>query len=174
MNKETIDKLLTIEKEILDDNGNYIDNYTINMTFPLKLRIILGVKNDANLQFELSITQSKKFQIRINLHLLDGDSKIGLSRLDYNSNHHNPATYNEHTPIELRKFADKWFINESHIHYAVEGFKDLAWAAPLKAINFPIDNINSDNLYNTFADAIYAYAKFLNIKTRITINKLIL
>lgn len=139
MNKETIDKLLTIEKEILDDNGNYIDNYTINMTFPLKLRIILGVKNDANLQFELSTTQSKKFQIRINLHLLDGDSKIGLSRLDYNSNHHNPATYNEQTPLELRKYADKWFINESHIHYAVEGFKDLAWAAPLKEINFPID-----------------------------------
>ena len=36
------------------------------MNYPLRLRIILGVINDANLQFELSITQSKKFQIRIN------------------------------------------------------------------------------------------------------------
>ena len=41
-------------------------------------------------------------------------------------------------------------------------------------INFPVDNINNENLYSTFSSAIEAYAKFLNIKTQIIINRLML
>ena len=171
MDKETIDKLLSAEKEILYEEGHFIDNYTINMVFPLKIRIILGVKSDENLQFELCITQSSKIQIKISLHLLNDDSKIGISRLDYNGIHRNPATYNEKTPLELRRYVGKW-INESHIHYAVDGFSDLAWAIPLKDTDFPIKSIDLMNLYTNFAEAIIAYAKYLNIKTTININNM--
>ena len=91
--------------------------------------------------------------------------------MDYNGIHRNPATYNEKTPLELRRYVGKW-INESHIHYAVDGFSDLAWAIPLKDTDFPIKSIDLMNLYTNFAEAIIAYAKYLNIKTTININNM--
>lgn len=172
MEKECIDKLLAIEKKILDNDDNFLDSYVIDMEPALRLRIGLGSEYDGNLRFELNITQSRKFQIRINLHLLDDDSKIGLSRLDYNSSHRNPASFTDDTPMELRKYAGKWFANESHIHYAVNGFSDLAWAAPLSEIDFPVKDINKENLYGTFGKAIQSFAGYLNIRTKIIINPL--
>lgn len=46
-------------------------------------------------------------------------------------------------PEIVKPYVGYFFQNEPHIHVYVEGFKDLAWAVPLSAYNFPILDINN-------------------------------
>lgn len=100
-----------------------------------------------DISFLMEITQATKGPnrgLKISLHFQEDDEKIGLLRVDYFGQHKNPDEVTSHLPADLMPFAGKWFdYDEPHIHRYVQGYKNLAWAAPLKDDIFPHKQVTS-------------------------------
>ena len=92
-----------------------------------------------------------------------------MFRIDYNGNHKNPVKVNDFVPKRFYKYVAKEFYNEHHIHYHIQGYKQLAWAIPLLDDNFEIKTID-----NNINDIIILFAKTINVETIININSLLL
>lgn len=104
---------------------------------------------------------------------MDGDTRIGLLRVDYKGQHENPQTLKENVPEILHPFVGKFFdYNEHHIHIYVEGYKtSLDWALPLSKDSFRIKEITNNN------DVIEAFQSFnqtINLQTVFTIHPLLI
>jgi uncharacterized sporulation protein YeaH/YhbH (DUF444 family) len=102
---------------------------------------------------------------------MDNDTKTGLLRVDFNGRHENPEEVIENLPEDLLPLAGKFFdYNEPHIHYHVEGYKQMAWAKPVKD-NFPVSNITSST---DVLSAFHAFNTIIALETRFTINPILL
>ena len=171
MTNEQAEELIGLKKTIIQ-NGIEQESVTIEQTFPMNLRFELISKEDDEYSFLWDITQSSKDSLRISLHFQDDDSKIGLFRVDYNGGHQNPVVGNESLPVIFKPYIGK-YLNESHVHYHVEGYKTLAWALPISETNVKIKEVDN-NRNQQIMDAILDFANLINIETNITINPMLL
>ncbi len=175
LSEERVNYLIQLEKKILIDSI-VLNAYTINQSFPYNLRFELTSEDDEDFAFLWVINQSSKARIKLSLHYQENETYVGLLRIDFNaSGHHNPEKATESLPSKFLPYIGKTFKeSEPHVHYHVNDYKTLAWAIPLSDICFIPENIldTSDLNYN-LADAIHSFAKIINLKTEIFINKII-
>lgn len=142
---------------------------TINISNE-KNRITLINHDEPEYEFILEISSHRKITFKISLHHQENNTKEGLIRVDFKGGHKNPETITEFVPENVKKYLGYFFQNEPHIHIYVEGYKNLAWAIPLKDYNFPVLDIkNTDD----FIVAINAFTKEINIVTPFLIQNTI-
>ena len=140
MTKEQVDYLLALPKRV-EKNGILEDSITFDQQMPFQQRHKLKSPIDDSYTFLYNIDQSAKNYLKLTLHFMDSDTKIGLLRIDFNGQHQNPEDIIENLPKDLHPFIGKHFdYNEPHIHQYVEGYKPMVWAKPLED-NFPVQNI---------------------------------
>jgi hypothetical protein len=164
--------LLELPKKVFKGDKLLLE-MTIEQKFPFHERFELLSEKDDEFSFLWEIKQSTKNTLKISLHILENDSKIGLLRIDYNGVHTNPHAINENVPKKFHTYVGKRFT-QSHIHYYVPGYPPLAWAIPLIDDNFEIKTIEHKDLNTNLKDIIILFAKTVNIETVITINGLLL
>jgi hypothetical protein len=157
-------KLINLPKEI---NGG---TRTINLAEE-KTRLVLTNGEEPEYVFLFEINSHKKITFKISLHNQEDNTKEGLVRVDYKGGHKNPEGTNVFVPEIVKPYIGYFFLNEPHIHIYVEGFKDLAWAVPLPAFNFPVLDINNTEDYRS---AIIAFANHINIVTPFTVQNALL
>lgn len=171
---EQAEYLLQLPKKVVNKE-ELLDKLSIDQKFPFNARYELISESDIEFTFLWEIKQSSKNKIKISLHHQENDSKTGIFRIDYNGSHTNPMTANEFVPEKYHSFVGKYFNNEHHVHYYVEGYKPLAWAIPLSADEFEIKDLGNKSDFNiTFAKVIVEFAKAINLKTIITVNPLLI
>ena len=161
---ELVSKLIKLPKNILGGET------TINISDE-KSRLTLSIPEEPEYEFLFEITSHRKITFKISFHSQENNTKEGLIRVDYKGGHKNPETINDFVPEFVKPYVGYFFQNEPHIHIYVEGFKDLAWAIPLTAYNFPVLNINNTD---DFIKAIFAFTKEINIVTPFKIQNAIL
>lgn len=161
---ELANKLINLPKNI--EGGTM----TINL-LDEKTRLILNNVDEPEYNFLFEVTSHRKITFKISLHNQEDNTKEGLMRVDYKGGHKNPEVINAFVPEIVKPYVGYFFQNEPHIHVYVEGFKDLAWAVPLSAYNFPILDINNTD---DFSGAIRAFAKEINIVTPFEIQNMLL
>jgi hypothetical protein len=125
------------------------------------------ISNEPEYEFLVEITSNKKISFKITFHNQENNTKEGLIRIDYKGGHKNPESLNDFVPEFVKPYLGHYFQNEAHVHIYVEGFKDLAWAVPLTAYDFPVSNI--DNMED-FATAVKAFATQINIVSSLNIQ----
>jgi len=132
MTKEQVDYLLALPKKV-ETNDVLEDAIVLTQTVPFNLRYKLVSPEDDEFTFLYDVDQSAKNYLKLSLHFMDNDSKVGLLRIDFCGQHQNPENINQELPAELYPFAGKLFsYNEPHLHLYVDGYKPLAWAVPLR------------------------------------------
>lgn len=136
-----------------------------------KTRLILINEDEPEYNFLFEVTSHTKISFKISLHNQEDNTKQGLMRIDYRGGHKNPEVITDFVPEIAKLYVGHFFQNEPHIHLYAEGFKNLAWAIPLTTYNFSVPNINSNQ---NFIEAIYAFAKQINIVTPISIQNSLL
>lgn len=157
--------LIELPKEIRKGSN------TLNLSDD-KIRIILSSPDDDEWEFLVDITNNKKKAFKISFHHQENNTNEGLLRVDFNSGHRNPELINEFVPDFLKTYVSRWFLNEAHIHFFVESYKDLAWAMPLKDYSgFTTKDIESTEDYSK---AIVEFFKHTNIITKFAIQQTIL
>jgi hypothetical protein len=161
---ELATKLLRLPKNL--KNGAV----TINL-HEEKSRLILTSQDEPEYEFLFDITSNKKISFKISLHHQVNNLREGLLRVDYKGGHKNPETVTDLVPEHVKPYAGYFFQNEPHMHIYVEGFKDLAWAIPINANNFPVPEVENSI---DFAAAVFAFAHEINIVTPITIQNSLL
>lgn len=166
--------LVQLKKKILRDDVA-LEQLTIDQAFPMHLRFELISEEEDDFSFLWEVTQSSKNVVRISLHFQEGESKIGLIRVDYNSGHRNPETASATLPQKFIPFVGKWFSNkEGHVHYHVEGYKPLAWAIPIENSEMTTKEIVDADVNVKLLSAIHEFAKIINLETVLTINPMLL
>lgn len=164
--QEQADYLLTLPKHIIEGE-EVLERKKYSPSFPIDDRIYMVSKGVDEFSFFLEITQSSKNDLKLTLHFQEEDASIGLLRVDFNGRHPNPEIANDKVPDLFRPFAGQW-LEESHIHYFVEGYKPLAWAIPLKAdITFSVKDFASTN---EFRSILQAFGNKINLKTILFIS----
>ena len=164
--------LIGIEKKILIDNSP-VDSVTLQQEFPIDIRYHLIDAAEGNFEFLWRISQSAKNVIKLSLHVQDEDSNIGLLRIDYNGPHQNPQIAKEDLPEKFLPYVGRWFENESHIHYYVDGYRPLAWAIPITDSSIETKIIEADKT-ETIKNAILEFAKVINVKTNINVQTMLI
>lgn len=149
------------------------NNIDFHQSFPFQERYTLVSPDDPDYTFLYEINQSKKNQFKLTLYAMDGDTRIGLLRIDYTGQHENPQTLKDNVPEIFHPYVGKFFeYHEHHIHIYVEGYKTtLDWALPLKDDTFPIKEITNNN------DVIQAFQCFngiINLLTVFSIHPLLI
>lgn len=164
--KTQVDYLLDLPKHIFEDE-KYLERKNYMPSLPINDRIYMASKADDDFIFFLDIWQSSKNQLKMKLHYQEEEASIGLLRIDFNGRHHNPEIENDNVPDEFKPYAGKW-IEESHIHYFIEGYKTLNWAIPLSIDeSFPIKTFTDSSQIGSI---IQAFGKKINLKTQLTIT----
>jgi hypothetical protein len=169
--KQQADYLIGLPKHVIEQvtrgEQTFLDQKRYTPSLPINDRIFMASKIDDEFTFFVDIFQSSKNQLRINLHLQEEDSNIGLLRVDFNGGHHNPAVANENIPDPFRQYADMW-IEGSHIHYFFDGYKPLSWAIPIIIDKtFPIKEFTDTS---QIGSVIHAFCNKINLATELTIT----
>lgn len=134
----------------------------------LNLRYYL-LSEDGEYSFLFEVEQSPKYNIKISLHFQEDEAKIGLLRIDYNGRHTNPAVINSNVPNFMHPYVGKRFAyDEHHIHYHVQGYKNLVWAVPLIADMFPVKQVTD---FNSFQQSVLTFAQKINLKTALNFEE---
>ena len=120
-------KYIAMPKKILSKDQTRLDIFSYTGNSQDKR---LSLVSDSDVVFLLVFNRSLKNRLKLTLHLQDEDSSLGLLRVDFNGRHKNPSELNRHVPNFFHPYRDA-FIEESHIHYHVDGYPMLAWAVPL-------------------------------------------
>lgn len=166
--------LIGVRKKIVLD-GEVMNQIIINQCPSMRLRYELISTEDNEFTFLMQIHQSPKNTVRISLHCQDGDSKIGLVRVDYNAGHINPEIAIDGLPDLFLPYVGKHFNdNEHHVHFHVDGYKSLAWAIPIGDTDISAREMQATSIVNDLECAIHEFAKLINIETQILINKTLL
>jgi len=160
-------EIMKISKQVFDGKSFHKHHYaTIDACS--KYRVDIASFPDAEFIFFLEIYRSDKNRLRVSLHFQEKNGVLPLLRIDYGSSHRNPETANEHVPSKLRRFCGSTFeINTPHIHYYVQGYKNLSWALPLKEDDFSVKTINCDS---DVQNAIIEIATMINLETDLDIS----
>ena len=167
MNVELANYLLGLEKHIIE-NDVLIDNKQIQIESPVKLRFILGSKEDPDQSFLVDIKESDKKALKIAFHHQDDTTQYGLLRVDYYSRHKNPVEILHTVPEHFKPFAGIFLDDYAgHIHYVVDGYSPLAWAIPLEFDDFPVKDITD---VGDISSVLSAFFERINLKTKITYN----
>ncbi len=100
---------------------------------------------------------------RISLHCLENYVNFGLIRVDFGNfgkSHPNPVDILPTLPHFFYEYAGMK-INVSHIHFHVEGYKQLGWALPLT----DYENFKTKNITNNldFKESLCDFAKEINL-----------
>lgn len=161
------DYLIQMDKYIKEKEKLIKSKYPLNLNND-KIRLnLIGVCPETNKEesFLLQITRSNKCRIKITLHHQECNSHMGLIRIDYNgAPHENPKTVLPNVPTHIAKFVGAR-IEDNHIHYHINGYKNCAWAIPLTADSFNIKNIEKDSFNVTFANIIKEFTNLINMIT---------
>jgi hypothetical protein len=162
--QEQADYLIKLEKHCVDG-----ENIKVTMSLlpkiPINDRIYLVAKEDADWSFFLDINQSRKNHLKITLHFQEDITNIGLLRVDFGGRHENPVAINDKVPEYMSRYSGQW-IDQSHIHYYIEGYKPLAWAIPLMDDSFSIKKYTGRELNEIFNE----FGHKINLKTNVTIQ----
>lgn len=145
------------------------DQHQIQQKFPFQDRLKLLSERDEDFEFVMSVSQSSKNQLKLSLHHQEDQSHVGLLRVDYYGKHKNPEWVTDQVPEFLRPYAGQWFdYQDHHIHYFVEGYSPLNWAAPLKDMGFGQTEIESSH---AITNAFHYFARQINLVTQVTIQE---
>ena len=166
-------ELVKLPKWVVDEDGEIVEELTIDQEFPMRRRLNLANRDGVKREFVLDVKQSEKFGIRLNFQMMD-DMNWGLARLDYNSNHKNPDTLTEDVPEMFHSHVAELFVGKAHLHYHVDGYPQLAWALPLDETEIATKDVTEDDMTQGFVDAFNSFVSYLNVQTRITINKMVI
>lgn len=159
------DYLIRLPK-LLTENGDYVQSKQYIPVLPLRDRLFMASEQDTDFAFFLEITQSNKQHLRLSLHFQEDETSIGLLRVDYNSRHRNPVEINEHVPEALKPYAGQW-VDGSHIHYYIQGYKPLTWAIPLEVdTSFPVKQFTNET---QMANIIMTFGKRVNLQTQMNV-----
>lgn len=157
--------LLELPK-LLTDNGNYLTEKTYSPSLPICDRLYMASEQDTDFSFFLEIFQSSKNHLRLSLHFQEDETSMGLLRVDFNHRHPNPVEVNEYVPEIFKPYAGQW-VEGSHIHYYIEGYKPLTWAIPLaKDSSFPIKQFKDEV---EIGSIITAFGQKVNLQTHLKI-----
>lgn len=155
--------LLKLPKVIAEDTDATVD---LNQE---KNRLNLYSPEDDEWKFILQINSNKKISFRISIHHQENNYKEGLFRVDFKSGHRNPEHLNAFVPDFVKPYAGVWFENESHVHLFVEGYRNLAWAVPLKNYDdFPVKEVDS---HQDFLKAVRSFTGAINLISEFAIQK---
>jgi hypothetical protein len=161
--QDIADYLLGLPKKIIEDE-ELLETFEFAPRIPIVERLYAASVADKDVSFFIDIKQSSKKILKITLHFQEDNANILLLRVDFNGRHLNPESINDKVPDEFKQFAGKW-IEESHIHYYVEGYKPLAWAIPLS--NDDSFAVKEFNDVNDVGIIIQEFGKRINLQTRI-------
>ncbi|RFM25704.1 DUF6978 family protein [Deminuibacter soli] len=165
MEQYLADYLLKLPKQLASSSS------TINPRDE-KIRLQLISPDDDQWRFIVDITNNQKKVFKISLHHQEDTMKSGLIRVDFNSSHRNPEEINPFVPAKLLPYAGRTFINEPHIHFHVQGYKDLVWAAPLDGYDgFKVKSIASHEQY---CGAIVEFTRYINLNGKFVIQQRLL
>lgn len=172
LSTEQAQYLLQLPK-LVELDGQLQTILSYSQPFPFQERYTLISPDDVDFTFLYEINQSQKNQFKLTLYLMDGDTRIGLLRVDFSGQHENPQTLSANVPAMFHPFVGKFFhYNDHHIHYYVEGYRTtLDWALPLTDDAFPVKQIggNPDVLA-----AFHSFNKIINMQTTFQINPLLI
>jgi hypothetical protein len=170
MTQDQINHLLALPKRVEKD-GILEESITFDQQVPFQHKYKLKSPIDDSYTFLYTVDQSAKNHLKLTLHFMDNDTKIGLLRIDFNGQHQNPEDISADLPEYLHPFAGKFFsYDEPHIHCYIEGYKPLAWAKPLEN-DYPVQNISSPA---DVLSAFYAFNTMIALETHFTINPILL
>ena len=170
---ERVQEMIGCGKVVLVD-GEAKEELVLDQNFPMHCRIELS-SEDGEYTFVWSIKQSDKNTIRLSLHCMDEDSKLGLIRVDYNAGHINPETADENLPECFRPYIAKHFKdNEHHVHMYVPGYRQMAWALPIADTKLKQQEINIESIDFDIISAINSFADVINLKTKLLVNPILL
>ena len=170
---EKAQEMINCEKFVVVE-GEHKEIISLNQTYPMNCRLELTTC-DGDISFIWDIKQSSKNTIRLSLHCMDEDSKLGLIRVDYNAGHINPETATDTLPECFKPYIAKKFTDdEHHVHYHVPGYKPLAWALPIEDSMLKVKSVSDKKLESDIIDAIYSFAETINLKTTILIHPILL
>ena len=156
--------LIELPKKFVQ-NGQSQDEYIIRLNDTPKNRFSLQ-SEDGNQIFLLNIEQSPKRHLKITLHFQENATFTGLFRIDYYGEHQNPEKANDQVPGFLRTYRGQ-YINCSHVHIYVEGYKPLAWAIPIEKYDFSIKDIID---FSSFEDAISVFCQRMNVISKYSVE----
>ena len=166
--------LLKMEKVIVNGDDD-LQGFAIDLSFPIDISVDL-LSSDGEYSFRWVIYQSAKDCLKINLHFMEDDSKTGLLRIDispWNVKHSNPIEINDDVPSPLVPYAGKE-IAGSHVHYCVKGYRQLVWALPITESEMMIPSLEGHPSQEMVGEVLYAFASFINIKTKLILEPPIL
>lgn len=154
--------LIEIPKKVYK-NEDIIDSEIISVGTLFTMRYNLISEDEPDFQFLLDVKQGKKNNLKFDLHFQENESITWLLRVDYNGQHKNPEVANEFVPDFIKPFEGKWFdYSDHHIHYFVQGYKQLAWAVPLSKDSFKVKEISD---FNSMKNAFLEFTNRVNIAT---------
>jgi|SRR6185437_5448709 len=155
--------LLKIPKKV-KLKGILEDQIEFQTNLPIQSYFILTSPEESEFSFLYDINQSSKNHFKLSLYLMCEDTKVGLLRVDYNGQHINPEGLIDTLPEKFHKYAGKFFeYDEPHIHYNVDGYKNLVWALPLENDLFEVKSLNNQN---DVVSAILHFNKLINLETK--------
>lgn len=159
------EQLIKQPKKIME-NDQLLSTKDITILSPFSQRFNLVSEIDESFTFLLEVIQGKKNHLKFTLHFMETASNYGLLRVDYNARHKNPEVANEFVVDELKPYTGVW-IEESHIHYYVQGYKPLAWAIPLDDSDFLVKSLQHSN---DIPRAFNAFCQAINVTTHVNIH----
>lgn len=163
-------RLLNMAKRVRRKDGSLAGSLEIDLKSRLDMKIDLVAEDDSAYVFQWVIRQSPKDSLKMSLHLMDGDSKEGVFRVDYNASHLNPKECRPELPEVFVPYIGRQFaMDEHHVHYQVEGYRSLAWALPIAETGIDKQEIRTDQASIDMAEAIESFAKFAHIDVKFII-----
>jgi len=162
---DQVQYLLSLPKYIYENND--IVKMKRYDPLPFNERLFMLSEQDTDYLFFIDIFRSSKNMLKLSFHCQEKDAAIGLLRIDYGSSHKNPEICADSVPGFLKPYAAQ-YIDEPHIHYYVEKYKNLVWALPLKADKFPVKEYSKEK---DFCDIILSVATIINLKTELFLQE---
>jgi hypothetical protein len=168
MDSQKAQYLIDLPKKIVE-YGTLLERKSIVLSTPFNERYSILSEEDNNYSFFVEVYQSSKNLLKITLHFQEDGANYGLLRIDYGGGgrHKNPEVCNANVPEVCKPYRGQW-IDTPHIHFAVEGYRQLAWAIPLGADEFPVKFIEQDT---DITPAFSAFLKRINVTTVLMITK---